>query len=259
MNRIVIANQRGGVAKTTTTVNLARHFADQAQRVLIIDTDPQGSVGAALGLKCEHNLHSFITKKLAFKECITPAHPNIDVMLSDRETVRTEAILIGETARELAFRTTFPLVDRPYDVVLIDVAPSISMLQSCAMLYAQQLLLPVAMDSLSLQGAVASIETANMVAGLYGIPISTLAMLPVMVDRRLQMTETILDSLRDLSGKYNIPLLSPIRTDAGVTKALRQRNFLADYDPKSKAYEDYTAVGRELTTLLEQQINAKTA
>jgi chromosome partitioning protein len=253
--RLVISNQRGGVAKTTTAVNVARYFADQGQKVLIIDTDPQGSVSSVLGLRSEHNLHSFVIKKLAFRECLVQAHANIDVMCSARDTVQTEAILMGETARELTFQNLFPSVDRGYDVVLIDVAPSISLLQTCAMLYARQLLIPVSMDGLSLQGALASIETARMLSDLFRSEIKTAALLPVMVDRRYQMTEMVMESLKGMSERYNVPLLSPIRTDATVTKASRQKQFLADYDPKCKALEDYTAACRELGNLLKDQIH----
>lgn len=255
MIRLVISNQRGGVAKTTTAVNVARYFADQGRKVLIIDTDPQGSVGSILGLRTEHNLHSFVIKKLAFRECLVAAHPNIDVMCSARDTVQTEAILMGETARELTFQNLFPAVDRGYDVVLIDVAPSISLLQTCAMLYARQLLIPVSMDGLSLQGAIASIETARMLTDLFRTEIKTAALLPVMVDRRYQMTEMVMESLKGMSERYQVPLLPAIRTDANVTKSSRQKQFLVDYDPKCKALEDYTAACRELSILLRDQIH----
>jgi chromosome partitioning protein len=253
--RLVISNQRGGVAKTTTAVNVARYFADQGQKVLIIDTDPQGSVGSILGLRSEHNLHSFVIKKLAFRECLVAAHPNIDVMCSARDTVQTEAILMGETARELTFQNLFPAVDRGYDVVLIDVAPSISLLQTCAMLYARQLLIPVSMDGLSLQGAIASIETARMLSDLFRTEIKTTALLPVMVDRRYQMTEMVMESLKGMSERYQVPLLPVIRTDANVTKSSRQKQFLIDYDPRCKALEDYTTACRDLSMLLKDQIH----
>jgi chromosome partitioning protein len=257
MIRAVISNQRGGVAKTTSTVNMARYFADQGSKVLIIDTDPQGSVGSVLGLQPQNTLHSFVVKKLAFRECLVSAHANIDVMCSSRDTVQTEAILMGEVARELTFANLFPAVDRAYDLVLIDVAPSISLLQSCAMLYAQNLIIPVSMDGLSLQGAVAAIETARTLSDLFRVPIRPMAILPVMVDRRLQLTEVILDSLKSVSEKYDTPILPQIRTDAVVSKASRRGQFLVDFDPKCKAFEDYTAACRELSRMFPESANAQ--
>jgi len=256
--RLVCANQRGGVAKTTTTVTLARYLADMGKRVLIIDTDPQGSVSVVLGLKAEgRSLHNFIIRKHAFRDCLVAAHERIDVLCSNRETVQTETILMGETARELTFQSIFPGVDGAYDAVLIDVAPSISLLQTCAMLYARQLLIPVSMDPLSLQGAAASFETAKMLNPLFRTDIRVVGVLPVMVDRRLQITETILQSLRDICTKNQVPLLHAIRTDASVTKASRQKQFLQDYDPKCKALEDYIRACADLTQDLRGQLNAE--
>jgi chromosome partitioning protein len=147
-------------------------------------------------------------------------------------------------------------VDKNYDVVLIDVAPSISLLQTCGMLYAKQLLIPVSMDPLSLQGAAASIETARTLSTLFNIPVKTVGLLPVMVDRRLQITETVLESLKAIGERAGVPLLPPIRTDATVTKATRQRQFLVDYDPKCKAVEDYNIACDALFELLQEQLTS---
>lgn len=144
------------------------------------------------------NLHSFLIRKHTFADCVVQAHERIDVLCSDRETVQTETILMGETACELTFANVFPAVDHRYDLVLIDVAPSISLLQTCAMLYAQKILIPVSMDPLSLQGAAASIETARTLNGIFKTNIETVGILPVMVDRRLQMTQVVLASLEGI-------------------------------------------------------------
>lgn len=256
MMRLVVANQRGGVAKTTTVITLARAFAESGRKVLVIDTDPQGSIQGVLGLKAgEKTLHNFLVKQYTFRDCLMSPNPNIDILCSARDTVQTEAILMGQVARELVFQSIFPTVDSSYDVVLIDVAPSISLLQTCAMIYARQILIPVSMDPLSLQGAAASMETANTLSSLFKIEIRTVGILPVMVDRRLQITEAVLESLKLLSARQKTPLLSPIRTDATVTKASRRKEFLIDFDPKSKALEDYSVVFKELTTILEDQLN----
>jgi len=150
--RIVIANQRGGVSKTTTTHTLARLFADQGKRVLLVDTDSQGSLGQVLGLKPIRFLHEFIVNDLAFEDCIVKAHERIDVLCSNRENNKAEISLQGMTFGELAFMRLFGRVEKLYDVVLIDVAPSINILQTCAMVYTKNVLIPVAMDVLSLQG-----------------------------------------------------------------------------------------------------------
>lgn len=246
MIRIVVSNQRGGVSKTTTTTTLAREFADLGKRVLVIDTDPQGSISSILNLKPTLGLYNFVIEKLRFEDCIVPVSANLDVMCSSRETTKVETILMGNVAREHAFTQLFATVDTAYDVVLIDVSPSITLLQTCAMVYAERVLIPIAMDTLSFQGAMASIEAAKSLNQLLRSNIRTIGLLPVMVDRRLAMTTTVLEGLTGLSEGLHIPLLPSIRTDQTVTKAARSGQFLVDYDPKCKAIEDYKHVAADL-------------
>ncbi len=253
MIRLVIVNQRGGVAKTTTVHTLARFLADRGRRVLIIDTDPQGSMGTVLGLKPSKYLHDFVIYNHLFKECAVPACPGVDVLCSNRETVKTEGHLMGQVAREFVFTNLFSQVEGDYDAVLIDVAPSINLLQTCAMTYARRLLIPVSMDPLSLQGAAASIETARTLSSLLRMNISAAALLPVMVDRRLQITEVVSASLEELSARTHIPVLPPIRTDTTVTKCSRAKRFLADFDPRARVMEDYNQALGALLKLLGEE------
>lgn len=257
MIRLVLSNQRGGVAKTTTTHTLARYFAGQGLRVLLIDTDPQGSLGAVLGLKPRHYLHQFVVHNYPFTECITEAYPGIHILCSNRETAMTEQILHGIMGREMVFENLFSKVDREYDVVLIDVAPSISMLQNCALVYAKQMLIPVAMDPLSLQGVGANVETCRLLNAAFQRDVRPVAILPVIVDRRLQMTAVVMESLLEIAERLCIPVLHGIRVDATITKASRARQFLVDYDPGSRALEDYLIAGQELASLLQEHTDER--
>jgi len=257
MIRLVISNQRGGVAKTTTAICLARCFGERGLKTLLVDTDSQGSVATILGLRPEFALHDFLIKQVLLKECVVPAHPNIDVLCSDRKTQAAEDIISGQMLRELHFEQVFGETgaDRGYDAVVIDVAPSLTLFQTCAMLYAKNVLIPVAMETLSVQGASASISSANELNRLFRRDpgIVSVGILPVMVNNRLQMTQTVMNALIDMSGELKVPLLPLIRTDTAVVKAARARMFLADYDPKSKALDDYAAAAAHLLPLMKAQ------
>jgi chromosome partitioning protein len=253
MIRLVLSNQRGGVAKTTTTHTLARFFADQGLKILLIDTDPQGSLGAVLGLKPRHYLHQFVIQRYPLKECTLEVYPGIDILCSNRETAATEQALYGMVGREMVFENLFSTIDCEYDMVLIDVAPSISMLQNCALVYARQMLIPVTMDPLSLQGVGANVETARVLNEAFKLDVRAVAILPVMLDRRLQMTAIVMESLKELAEKLCTPVLHGIRVDATVTKASRARQFLRDYDPGCRAMEDYQIASEELSNLLREQ------
>ncbi len=251
MIRLVITNQRGGVSKTVTTATLARFFSDRGMHVLVVDTDPQASLGIVLGLRPQRHLHEFVVNNHLFEECVVRAGPNIDVLCSNRETTRVEAALLAMTGGEFAFIRLFGKVEHWYDVVLIDVAPSISLVQTCAMLYAKCLLIPVAMDMLSLQGAVACLQTARMLTEIFQIEVRAAAILPVRIDHRYSLTDFVLKALEEMSEKCAVPLLPCIRTDGTVPRAERAKMFLADYDPRCKALEDYTAAASQLMALLD--------
>ena len=250
MLRLVIANQRGGVSKTTTTATLARFFGDQGKKVLVIDADPQGSLGLILGLRPERYLHDFLVHNHPLTECVFPATANIDVLCGSRDTTVVEAALLGTAGRERAFSRRIEEAAEPYDAVLIDVSPSINLLQTCSMLYAKRILIPVSMNMLSLQGAAACLQTARLLGDAFRERIQPLALLPVMVDRRFSLTDYILKALEEISEQYRVPLLHAVRTDGTVPRAERARQFLADYDAKCKALEDYMVAGLQVLELL---------
>jgi chromosome partitioning protein len=257
MIKLVIANQKGGVAKTTSALSLARSFAERDLKVLLIDTDSQGSLATALGLKVTNSLYHFLISNYRFKDCILPAHPNIDVLCSTRETIEAEGILTPRPGRELIFQVTLAPVEKDYDVIMIDVAPSITLLQSCAMMYTQQVVIPLTMDPLSLQGAFAAIQSSRSLNTLFKASVRPAAILPVMVDRRLQMTDLIFESIQAISEEHGIPVLHSIRTDSTVQKATRSKKFLLDFDPKCKAVEDYRIASDQLLEHLKGQLDGK--
>jgi chromosome partitioning protein len=246
--KITVSNQRGGVAKTTTAVTLARCFAERGKRVLLIDTDPQGSVSLILGVKPQLRLADFLLHDAKFAECLTRVHERIDLLASDRETNKAEDMISTQMAREFAFHHAFAPFEGEYDCVLIDVAPSIGLFQACAMIYTRNVLVPVLMESLSVQGATSSLNAAESLNQLFGLnpPIRTLGFVPVAVNARRQMTDTVLATLETLSKRFGVPMLPQIRTDADVQKAARDKRFLQDHNPKSKALEDYVSLSEAL-------------
>jgi chromosome partitioning protein len=250
MIRLLIANQRGGVGKTTTTVNLMRYLSDQGKRVLLIDTDPQGSVGEVLGLKHKNSLASFVAHRFALAECLVPYNERVNVLCSGRDTLSAESALLGAQARELVLWQILKSEELAYDAVLIDSAPSISILQSAAMYYTKQILVPVDMDSLSLTGTWATHGAITLLNEYLHAGARIVGLLPTRVDRRYQMTQTVLAGLQALATQVGAPILPEIRTDASVGKSLRARKPLAEFAPESKVWADYQAAFRKLLEAL---------
>jgi chromosome partitioning protein len=254
-HRILITNQKGGVAKTTTVVNLARHFADRGKRVLVVDTDPQGQIATMMSKKPLGYLVDLLIRGRRPQECITEIQNNIWLLPSDRSSAMVEGALAGMAAREAMFRALFESFDHEYDVVVIDSAPSISMMQTCALVYAGNYLIPLTLDLLAVQGAIACVEMARFISDNYSRPVRPLGLVPTMVDRRLSAAYEAGDVAQDLSTKFGIPILHGIRTDQNVNRVFsRRKAFLADLVPmKSKAYDDYTALGDQILELLNGQ------
>jgi chromosome partitioning protein len=254
-HKLVVANQKGGVAKTTTVLALAHFFAHRGLRVLIIDTDPQGSITSSLGLHPEHDLYDFIVRQFAFELCKITAGERIDVLGSSKETTKVDLLLGAQGSNLFTFRSMFSPIERDYDLLLFDCAPSISVVQSAALIYAEQLLIPVSMEVLAMQGALSCLETAQNMNEIYkGVNIRTAALLPVKVDRRLQATKLTFEWLTKWESKYQTPVLPGIRTDEAVQRASRHRQMLADYDSRCKALEDYTIAAQRLAEIMNVQL-----
>ncbi len=256
MIRLVVCNQRGGVGKTTTAMTLSRHLADQGLKTLLVDADPQGSIATILRLKPEYYLYDFLIRKFHLRDCVVPSSPNLDILVGGRTTMDAETQLTSQVARERYFEILFPTYDQVYDAVIVDVAPSISLMQTCAMVYCQQLLVPVAMDMLSVSGATSVLETAATFSALVRTAIRPVALLPTIVDRRVGLTDLMMQTVRSMSDRFGVPVLNPIRVDASVGKSQRSRQFLADFDRHSRAFEDYTLAFQELLVLLKDQVPA---
>jgi chromosome partitioning protein len=250
---LVISNQRGGVGKTTTAVNFAGYLAAAGRRTLLIDTDSQGSVSHAMGLKATRYLYHLVVERLPLSECITPHSQNLDVLCGNRETTVVEGALMGQIAREMALKLLLRDAEKLYDYVIIDVAPSITLLQTCAMVFAQNILIPVDMDLLSVQGAQMSAESAGMLNEVYDLDIRVAGYLPTQVNHRHTVTNLAGSALSMLAARTGVPILPEIRTDQTVHNAARARQFLFNYNPKCKAALDYLAAFPLITTALENR------
>jgi chromosome partitioning protein len=248
MMKLMIGNQKGGVGKTTTAITIARCLADRGLRTLLIDSDPQGSITVTLRLKPEAYLADFILNQLRLPDCVASVAERLDVLCGNRETTSMEQRIFTMYGREHVFQNAFGMYEESYDAIVVDVAPSISLLQACSMVFCQHVLIPVSMDTLSVSGAGATIFSAQTIGDSVRTPIRPLALLPTIVNRRYGLTDVVMKMIGQLSETYKIPVLNAIRTDQIIGKAARLHKMVVDVDPKAKALEDYEGA---TTSLLE--------
>ena len=250
MIKLMIGNQKGGVGKTTTAITMARSFADRGLRTLLIDSDPQGSVTVTLRLKPEASLADFILNQLRLPDCVVEVAPNLHVLCGNRETTSMEQRIFTMYGREHVFQNAFGMYEDSYDAIIVDVAPSISLLQACSMVFCQNVLIPVSMDTLSVSGAGATIFSARTIGDSVRTRIVPVALLPTIVNRRYGLTDVVMRMIDQLSETYKIPVLNSIRTDQVIGKAARMHKMVVDVDPKAKALEDYEAAAVTLLDML---------
>ena len=248
MIRLTIGNQRGGVGKTTTAVTIARLWAERGLRTLLVDADPQGSIGSILRVKPELYLNDFLWHKRRLADCVIRPLERLDVLCSNRDTLEAEQRATGTIGRERIFEIIFQPIEDNYDAILIDIGPSLSLMQICAMVYTTDYLIPVSMDALSVTGATAFFNTAQQLEVQIKKACRCIGLLPTIVDHRYQNTEMVMKMIHLISENYRVPVLPVIRTDAVVAKAIRLRQFIADVDSKAKCLEDYRAVSDHILT-----------
>jgi chromosome partitioning protein len=252
MIRLVVANQRGGVGKTTAAVNLAWYLSNTKNlRTLLIDTDSQGSVGVMLNLKPKHYFSHFLVNRFDLAECVVSAGNNLQVLCGNKDTIQAESALTGAVVRELALKIILEPYEASYEAVVIDVSPSINLLQTCAMVYARNVVIPVNMDLLSLNGANAAYDMIRLLNDLIKADIRPVGLMPCQVDQRLSVTTLVQQGLQKMSEMINVPILPAIRTDQSVNKAFRARKALLEFEPNAKAAQDYVAAFQRIIELIE--------
>lgn len=242
MKTIAIALQKGGTGKTTTTATLAHALALAGMKVLAVDLDPQGNLALALGLEPAPALYDLLVTEVPLRECAVKARANLDLVAGDKTTAEAKEILAGRQFREQCLARALAPVQDEYDVAFLDCAPSLDVLNVAALVAADGLIVPVAVDYLATEGLAQHYRSLAQLQAM-GCGCQLLLVVPTFYDR---VTRESTEILRQLAGTFRGLVTAPVPRCTRLREAPSYGKTVWEYAPTSSAAEAYKLIVRRL-------------
>ena len=258
---IVVANQKGGVGKTTTTVNVAAALAQLGQRVLVLDLDPQGNASTALGVEHQRGVPSTYDALVDGEPLVdlvspVPDLPNLDVVPATIDLAGAEIELVSVVARENRLRKAIlahPLVgaaatvgDDRYDYLFVDCPPSLGLLTLNALVAGDEMLIPIQAEYYALEGLGQLLETVEMVKAHLNPDLVVSTIVVTMYDARTRLASGVAQEVREHFGDQ--VLRTSIPRSVRVSEAPSYGQTVMTYDPASPGALSYLEAAREIVS-----------
>lgn len=257
---ISVLNQKGGVGKTTTVVNVAFALAGRGLKVLVIDLDPQAHLTIHLGADAEQKgtgVYGVLTGSLTVQQALAQVRPNLWLLGAGIDLVGAEAELVGEVGREIILRQAVEPVKDQFDYILIDCPPSLGLLTLNALAVSEEVVIPVQPHFLALQGFSRLLQTVSLVQSRINPSLHVSAILMCMFDARTSLSvEVRQDIEKFLTGSRNqnspwanaqvIPV--HVRRNIKLAEAPSYGKTIFEYEPACHGATDYLAVAEFIHT-----------
>ncbi len=262
---VVVANQKGGVGKTTTTVNIGAALAQQGLRVLVIDLDPQGNASTALGIEHRRgtpSIYDAVIDERPLQEIVQPCPevPNLAVAPATIDLAGAEIELVSLVARESRLRKAIaayldatPTEER-FDYVLIDCPPSLGLLTLNALVAGEEMLIPIQAEYYALEGLGQLIETVEMVKAHLNPRLEISTILLTMYDGRTRLAAGVGDEVRSHFGDQVLKTVIP--RSVRVSEAPSYAQTVMTYDPGSPGALSYWEAAREMASRAEVAVGS---
>ena len=245
---IAIANQKGGVGKTTTSVNLAASLGVLEKNVLLIDADPQANATSGLGIDVESveiGSYQLLEHTASAEECIVKTDsPNVDIIPAHIDLVAIEIELVDKDEREYMMRRAIEHLKERYDYILIDCAPSLGLLTLNALTASDAVIIPIQCEYFALEGLGKLLNTIKSVQKIHNKALDIEGMLLTMYDQRLRLSNQVVEEVQKHFSDMVFETI--IQRNVRLGEAPSYGESIIKYDVSSKGASNYLSLAKEI-------------